>query len=83
MVDLTAADDAVSIDVRGACEAVDHLPTHQEEAVDGKDLPLDECLRGTETEMLCFTVDRARRQFAWKTGGLDADQLRRRHPRRP
>jgi hypothetical protein len=44
------------------------------------DLPFTECLRGTDAEMLCFAVDRVRRQFAWKTGGLDADQLRRRHP---
>jgi hypothetical protein len=45
-----------------------------------RDLPFVECLRGTEAEMLCFAVDRARRQFAWKTGGLDAEQLRRQHP---
>jgi hypothetical protein len=30
--------------------------------------------------MLHFAVDRVRQQFAWKTGGLDAEQLRRRHP---
>jgi hypothetical protein len=44
------------------------------------DLPFTECLRGSDAEMLCFAVDRARRQFAWKTGSLDAEQLRRRHP---
>jgi hypothetical protein len=48
--------------------------------VDWRDLPFTECLRGTDAEMLSFAVDRARRQFAWKTGGLDAEQLRRRHP---
>src|SRR4051812_47110581 len=45
-----------------------------------KDLPLTECLRGDEAEMLQFALDRVRRQFAWKTGGLDAEQLRRQHP---
>jgi hypothetical protein len=48
--------------------------------MDWRDLPFTECLRGTDAEMLCFAVDRARRQFAWKTGGLDAGQLRRTHP---
>jgi Protein of unknown function (DUF664) len=43
-------------------------------------LPFTECLRGTDAEMLFFALDRARVQFAWKTGRLDADQLRRRHP---
>ena len=33
-----------------------------------------------ETEMLRFALDRSRMQFAWKTGGLDADGLRRTHP---
>ncbi len=45
-----------------------------------RDLPLAECLRGGEAEMLQFAVDRARRQFAWKTGGLTASQLRQQHP---
>ncbi|MFC9688090.1 DUF664 domain-containing protein [Kribbella sp. NPDC056951] len=45
-----------------------------------RDLPLVECLRGGEAEMLQFAVDRARRQFAWKTGGLTASQLRQEHP---
>ncbi|WP_134118625.1 mycothiol transferase [Kribbella kalugense] len=31
-------------------------------------------------EVLRFAVDRVRQQFAWKTGGLDAEQLRYRHP---
>lgn len=44
------------------------------------DLPLTDCLRGTDAEMLCFALERVHRQFAWKTGGLDAEQLRRRHP---
>jgi len=30
--------------------------------------------------MLQFALDRVRQQFAWKTGGLDAEQLRRQHP---
>ena len=33
-----------------------------------------------ETEMLLFALERARGQFAWKTGGLDAEGLTRRHP---
>ena len=45
-----------------------------------RDLPKTECLRGDDAEMLQFAVDRVRQQFAWKTGGLDAEQLRRRHP---
>jgi hypothetical protein len=48
--------------------------------MDWKDLPKIECLRGNDAEMLQFAVDRARQQFAWKTGGLDAEQLRRQHP---
>jgi hypothetical protein len=48
--------------------------------MDWRDLPLSECLRGDEAEVLCFALDRVRRQFAWKTGGLDAEQLRRQHP---
>lgn len=39
--------------------------------------PLTDCLSGTDAEMLCFALDRVRIQFAWKTGGLDAGQLRR------
>jgi uncharacterized damage-inducible protein DinB len=33
-----------------------------------------------ETEMLLFALDRSRAQFAWKTGGLDAEALRRPFP---
>ncbi|TCO48400.1 uncharacterized protein DUF664 [Kribbella antiqua] len=47
--------------------------------MDWSELPLRECLRGGEAEMLGFALDRVRRQFAWKTGGLDAEQLRRLH----
>lgn len=47
--------------------------------MDWTDLPYTECLRGGESEMLQFALDRVRRQFAWKTGGLDAEQLRRQH----
>jgi hypothetical protein len=42
--------------------------------------PVPECKDGTEAEMLCFALDRVRAQFAWKTGRLDAEQLRRRFP---
>lgn len=45
-----------------------------------EELPVTECLRGTDAELLGFALDRARKEFAWKTGGLDAEQLRRRHP---
>ncbi len=48
--------------------------------MDWKDLPLSNCLRGDDAEMLQFAVDRVRQQFAWKTGGLDAEQLRHQHP---
>lgn len=44
------------------------------------DLPMTECLLGTDGEMLCFALDRARKEFAWKTGGLTAGELRRQHP---
>ncbi len=33
-----------------------------------------------EVEMLLFALDRARAQFAWKCGGLDAAGLRKPHP---
>lgn len=33
-----------------------------------------------EVEMLLFALERARAQFAWKCGGLDAAGLRKRHP---
>ncbi|MFC4613505.1 DUF664 domain-containing protein [Cellulomonas algicola] len=33
-----------------------------------------------ETEMLLFSLERARAQFAWKVGGLDADALHRPFP---
>jgi hypothetical protein len=48
--------------------------------MDWKDLPKTKCLRGNDAEMLQFAVDRVRQQFAWKTAGLDAEQLRRQHP---
>ncbi|TCC57681.1 DUF664 domain-containing protein [Kribbella pittospori] len=47
--------------------------------MDWRDIQLSECPRGTDAEMLRFAVDRVRQQFAWKTGGLDAEQLRRTH----
>lgn len=33
-----------------------------------------------EVEMLLFSLDRSRAQFAWKVGGLDAEALGRTHP---
>jgi hypothetical protein len=48
--------------------------------MDYTDLPVEENLLGNDGEMLCFALDRVRKEFAWKTGGLSADQLRRRHP---
>jgi hypothetical protein len=48
--------------------------------MDYTDLPVTECLRGSDGEMLCFALDRVRKEFAWKTGGLGAEQLRRQHP---
>ncbi len=38
-----------------------------------------EVTAGTEAETLLFALERARAQFAWKTGGLDAAGLRREH----
>jgi hypothetical protein len=37
-------------------------------------------LTAGEVEMLLFALDRSRATFAWKTGGLDAEALRRAHP---
>lgn len=48
--------------------------------MDYTEVPVEECLLGNDGEMLCFALDRVRKEFAWKTGGLDAEQLRRRHP---
>lgn len=45
-----------------------------------QELPLESCLAGGEAEMMGFAIDRVRRQFAWKTAELTAEQLRRRHP---
>lgn len=47
--------------------------------MDYTDIPFEDCLQGGEGEMLLFALDRVHRQFAWKSGGLDAEQLRRRH----
>jgi hypothetical protein len=45
------------------------------------DIPLEEPpVTAGEQEMLLFALERVRRQFAWKCGGLDATGLRRRHP---
>ena len=43
-------------------------------------IPFADCQNGTEGELLLFALDRVHREFAWKTGGLDSDQLQRRHP---
>lgn len=43
-------------------------------------LPLANHKDGSEVDVLSFALDRARWQFAWKTGELRADQLRRRFP---
>lgn len=48
--------------------------------MDYTDLPFADCQQGSEGELLLFALDRVHRQFAWKTGGLDAAQLRRTHP---
>ncbi|MGH3645789.1 MAG: DUF664 domain-containing protein [Micromonosporaceae bacterium] len=39
-----------------------------------------ESLAGDEVEMLLFALERARAQFAWKCGGLDAAGLSKAHP---
>lgn len=43
-------------------------------------VPATECVDGPEKDVLTFARDRVRAQFAWKTGGLTAEQLRRTHP---
>lgn len=43
-------------------------------------IPLADCPNGSEGELLLFALDRVHREFAWKTGGLDVEQLHRRHP---
>jgi hypothetical protein len=47
--------------------------------VDYTDIPLRDCPSGSEGELLLFALDRVHRQFAWKTGGLTGEQLRRQH----
>lgn len=39
-----------------------------------------DCPTGDEGQLLLFALDRVHRQFAWKSGGLDAEQLHRQHP---
>jgi uncharacterized damage-inducible protein DinB len=39
--------------------------------------PVELPVAGSEIDTLLGALDRNRRTFAWKTGGLDADQLRR------
>jgi hypothetical protein len=48
--------------------------------VDYTAIPFSDCPAGSEGELLIFALDRVHRQFAWKSGGLDTDQLRVRHP---
>ena len=43
-------------------------------------LEVTECLTGGDGEMMCFALDRVRKELAWKTGGLNAAQLRHRLP---
>jgi uncharacterized protein DUF664 len=44
-----------------------------------RDLPLEDLRQGDEAETLCWALERVHQQFAWKTGGLTAEQLRRQH----
>jgi hypothetical protein len=37
-------------------------------------------MTASETQMLCFAIERSRAQFAWKTGGLGAAALTRAYP---
>jgi len=48
--------------------------------MDYRDIAFRDCRQGNEGEMLLFALDRVHHQFAWKTGGLDARQLRQQHP---
>jgi Protein of unknown function (DUF664) len=48
--------------------------------MDYKQIPYADSQTGTEGELLLFALDRVHRQFAWKTGGLTAEQLGRKHP---
>jgi hypothetical protein len=48
--------------------------------VDYSVIPFPDCPAGSEGELLLFALDRVHRQFAWKSGGLDATQLRQTHP---
>lgn len=48
--------------------------------VDYTAIPFSDCPAGSEGELGLFALDRVHRQFAWKSGGLDASQLRQRHP---
>lgn len=57
----------------------DHLTAYVDN-MDYTELPVSECLLGGDADILCFALDRARKEFAWKTGGLDAGQLRHRLP---
>jgi len=48
--------------------------------LDYTSIPIADCSNGTEGELMLFALDRVHRQFAWKSGGLTADKLRRQHP---
>lgn len=48
-------------------------------AMDHTDIPFEDCMQGDEGQMLLFALDRVHRQFAWKSGGLTAEQLHQRH----
>ncbi|NYH87992.1 DUF664 domain-containing protein [Actinopolymorpha rutila] len=47
--------------------------------MDWRDLPFDDLQQGNEVDTLCWALQRVHQQFAWKTGGLDAEQLRQQH----
>lgn len=40
---------------------------------------MEDLRQGNEAETLCWALERVHQQFAWKTGGLNAEQLRRQH----
>ena len=48
--------------------------------MDYTDIPFEDCQQGSEGELLLFALDRVHRQFAWKSGNLDAAQLQQKHP---
>ena len=47
--------------------------------MDYKDIGWTDCPTGSEGELMLFSLDRVHRQFAWKSGGLTAEQLHQQH----